>query len=163
MPPKGQQKSQRSQGSASEDAQEFIRLKELSTGAWACTSCAGSSFKKLKTAHKHVRRSHPGMKARSKPFKTGVKLDEHRKKVSVQTSRRHLVKKRALQLLALSTVDNIKASSAASTNEAVTKCIPGGLNYGTFTCTGLVRRANVIGRCRTKVIASGLGDDSNRR
>lgn len=159
MPPKGQK---RLPASTTEDAEAYIRLKELATGGWTCTSCPGSCFKKLKTAHKHVSRDHPGKKSRSKPFKTGLKLQEHRKKVSVQTSRRHLVKKRVLRLLNENTADS-ETTSAASAKQAVTQLNPGGLNYGTYTCTGLVRRGNVIGRCRTKVIADALGDDKNRR
>lgn len=160
MPPKEQK---RPPSSATEDTEDYVRLKELTTGGWACTSCQGSCFKKLKTAHKHVSRDHPGKKSRSKPFKIGIKLQEHKKRVSVQTSRRHLVKKRALQLLSGNTVDNDTSSAASSAKQAVAQLNSGGLNYGTYTCTGLVRRGDSIQRCRTKAIAGALGDDSNRR
>ena len=95
MRPKKQQKPPPPAVNDSEDADCFVRLKKLrNSDQWTCTSCKGSSFSKLKSAHKHVSREHPGKKARSRPVKTGLKLLEHKRKVSVQTSRRHLVKKR---------------------------------------------------------------------
>jgi hypothetical protein len=95
MRPKKQQKPPPPAVNDSEDADCFVKLKKLrDSDQWTCTSCEGSSFSKLKTAHKHVSREHPGKKARSRPIKTGPKLLEHKRRVSVQTSRRHLVKKR---------------------------------------------------------------------
>lgn len=161
MPPKGQRGLQ---SSATVEAEGYIRLKELTTGGWACTSCPESWFNKLKTARKHVSRDHPGKKSRSKPFKLGVKLQEYRRNVSVQTSRRHLVKKRALQLVVGNTVDSEATSAASAKPEAVAAQVnPGCVNYGTYTCTASVRRGKSIDRCRAKAIAGALGDDSNRR
>lgn len=164
MRPKKQQKPPPPAVNDSEDADCFVKLKKLrDSDQWTCTSCKGSSFSKLKTAHKHVSREHPGKKARSRPIKTGLKLLEHKRKVSVQTSRRHLVKKRMSMSQSPPSFDEGRKSSTEFEEPPRQDALSeNGQNaYGIFTCTALVRRGATTERCRMKSINSG--EDSSLR
>jgi hypothetical protein len=164
MRPKKQQKPPPPAVKDSEDADCFVKLKKLQDlDQWTCTSCKGSFFSKLNTAHKHVSKEHPGEKARSRPIKTGLKLLEYKRKVSVQTSRRHLVKERMSILQSLPSFDEgRKPSTKFAEPPRLNALSENGQNaYGIFTCTALARRGATPERCRMKSINSG--EDSSLR
>jgi uncharacterized C2H2 Zn-finger protein len=126
------------------------------TRCWLCPCCKSISFKTQQTAYKHVNRYHPGHHARTRTVRTDEKLKAHKRRISVQTSRRYLVKKRSASPPSQDAASNPTSPHAAGETDEEK------MRFGVYTCTGKVFKEGAVVRCQLKSIDSDGGDSSKR-
>jgi hypothetical protein len=141
------------------DCGNCIRLCfKRTTGLWTCPLCKGRDFEQLETAYRHVNRSHPGCKARTRALCTAEKALEHRRRVSVHTSRRYLVRKRESPPASSAAAEKPSSNSKAQNFVASSKSPKEKPRYDIYTCTdiiGLVQKKDLLLRCKKRCIQGG--------
>jgi hypothetical protein len=138
------------------DSGNCIRLGfKRTTGLWTCPLCKGREFEQLQTAYRHVNRSHPVCKARTRALCTAEKALEHRRRVSVHTSRRYLVRKTESSPTSSAAAEKPSSNSKAQNSVASSKSPEEKPRYGIYTCIGLVQKKDLLLRCKKRCIQGG--------